>query len=124
MVEVRLTHLVLLQRLDGRIVRAVATKDIKNGMLVIPVFCRREQSFVVPSCPTSRAAFQVMGNVKWTSPPEAEGGARTTTVSIGCQPETRLPLCRPGVNIKPNEYTAATDCHPFWHIERVYGDKE
>ena len=87
-----LLHPVALQMPNNKIVHAVATKDIKKGMLVIPVFCRKEQSFVVPSCPTSRAAFQVMGNVQWTSPPEAYGGAREIRVRIACQPEARLPV--------------------------------
>ena len=100
-------------------VKVVAYADIPKGHLAIPVFCRRDLSFIIPheAMKNNRSPIEVIGKVKWE---ETGTGIRPRTVEhfIYCQPERRIPVqtCR----TKAVDYNDNTDCHPFWHIRRSF----
>ena len=86
----------------------------QKGLLVIPVFCMRESSFLYDPKDT-RAHDDVVGRVMWEEEAE-EGGKTQVEKEIWCQPERRQPKAKD--KQKAVDYDQNCDCHPFWHIRR------
>ena len=107
---------IAMQRLKDCNVVVKAMEDIDRECLVIPVFYRRNFSFLIPreSSKTARWNLEVTGSVQWK-----EKGAgphdRDVKVLIHCQPERLLPA---GTRLEVSDYDLSMDCHPFCHIRR------
>ena len=46
-------------------IKAIAREDIPEGLLVIPVFCMRDSSYMSEGSVASRSQHEVVGRVKW-----------------------------------------------------------
>ena len=110
------TYPIALRKYKGA-VTALATEDILQGCLVIPVFCMRDSSYLSPDMNAVhvRSNHEVKGLVKWKQPVD-EASGRDVVVTICCQPERKQPIAKE--NKGPPCYDHNTDCHPFWHIRR------
>ena len=103
-----------MQKLKGNIT-ALATEDISQGCLVIPVFCMRDSSYLTPSAKGIHQPHEVSGSVKWKQPVD-ESEARDVEVKVACLPERKQPAAK-DKTMAP-DYNQRTDNHPFWHIRR------
>ena len=108
---------VSMQREGNGTVKVVADAAIPKGHLAIPLFCRKDLSFIIPreGMRSNRSHVELIGKVKWE---ETGTGTRPRNVEkhIYCQPERRMPA--QNGHTKAADYNDNTDCHPFWHIRR------
>ena len=107
---------IAMQKLKGHTL-VVAMDEINKGHLVIPVFCRRDSSYLITrtSSKNGRSNMEVTGIDKWKETGDGTHD-RLVEVCMYCQPERRQPAAKG--RLKASDYDQSMDCHPFWHIRR------
>ena len=105
----------------GPVIQALATKALRVGELVVPLFLKK-QSSVVTEDEGATIHPKAVGVVVtwWTSAIavvnlEDEAGSKDVDVRLKVQPELKLPT----KGAKGLEWTQSDAVHPFWFIQRA-----
>ena len=105
----------------GSATQALATRDIKKGELVIPLFFKKITNMYVPADLTHRHPDAVTVEVSWESVVTEEekmvGIEEGSKISVGLivQPEFRLP-CKDAKGAY--QWSLSDAVHPFWFMNR------
>jgi hypothetical protein len=107
----------------GNVIQALATKALRVGELVVPLFLKKQSSVVTEGATIHPKAVCVV--VSWSESATAvvnvEDGAGSSDVEVrlNVHPELKLPTN----GAKGLEWAQSDAVHPFWFIQRADKDK-
>ncbi len=105
----------------GTLIQAMATKALRVGELVVPLFVKKPNSVVTEDEGASLHPKAVAAEVSWTETVSAvvdvenQPASGDMDVRLRVQPELKLPTN----GAKGLEWTQSDAVHPFWFIQRT-----
>ena len=105
----------------GHVIQAMATKALRVGELVVPLFFKKQSSVVTEDEGATIHPKKVGVVVSWSESATAVGksedevDSRDVEVRLHVQPELKFPMN----GAKGLEWTHSDTVHPFWFIQRA-----
>ena len=99
----------------GNVIQALATKSLRVGELVVPLFVKKQNSVVTEDVGATIHPKAVSVVAKWSENADNEAGSRDVEVTLKVQPELKFPTN----GAKGLEWTQSDAVHPFWFIQRT-----
>jgi hypothetical protein len=99
----------------GNVIQALATKSLRVGELVVPLFVRKQNSVVTEDVGATIHPKAVSVVAKWSENADNEAGSRDVEVTLKVQPELKFPTN----GAKGLEWTQSDAVHAFWFIQRT-----